>query len=156
MLSHWTRNNNQFLSTSRTTDLPRVTIHLPVETECTALGCGWDAFGQSAKLTGCSVCEGKGKVTTWQVAYMRARITWASAIQFNFFSPTPGVNIGDVMLTISPYDKATMERVVNTARAYLQIDDQIVRPSGVLQKLDVPNIGEEYQIGCNLYNPNGE
>ncbi len=119
---------------------------------CTAPGCGWDAYTHSAKRFDCPVCHGIGKVTTWQIFSLRARVNWPAMIQFSYFNPSPGVDLGDVVLTVGQADKASIERIQSLERVYLVVDGKIVRPSTV-QKLDVPQIGEEYQVVCHLFTP---
>ncbi len=150
MIQFWTRGNSAHLRDTRNADRPRVAARYPTETDCTATGCGFDDFTGSARKLDCLVCEGTGKITTWQTWQFRARVNWPGMTQFSFFAPTPGVELGDVVLTIAANDKDLMEKVQSTERAYLIVDGKNVRPSQI-QKLDVPQIGEEYQVVCHLY-----
>ncbi len=150
MTAYWTRGNSSHLRETRNADRPRVTARYPTETDCTAPGCGFDEFTASAKRMDCPVCKGTGKVATWQTWMFRARVIWPGATQFSFFAPTPGVEVGDVLLVIATADVPLMERILNTEHAYLAVDGKTVRPT-TIQKMDAPQIGEEYQIVCHLY-----
>ncbi len=151
MTQYWTRAGASHLRDTRNADRPRVAARYPTETDCTAPGCGFDDFTASAKKMDCAVCHGTGNVATWQTWLFRARVVWPGATQFSFFAPTPGVELGDVLLVIAMADVPLMERVLNAERAYLTVDGKTVRPTA-LQKIDAPQIGEEYQVVCHLYN----
>ncbi len=155
-MDFWTRGNRRTLDASRHTDRPgRISAHYPNETACTARGCGWDETTQSAKKFNCPVCQGRGTIVNWQTAYLRARANWTGLMQFSFLTPAPGVELGDVVLTIGKYDLDMVRRVLNSERAYFTVDGTTVRPS-LEQKLDVPTIGEEFQVVCHKYTPTAE
>ena len=148
-LKHWTRGNAGKLASARQ-EAPRIMARYPREADCTGTGCGWDEYTQSGKRIDCPVCRGKGKVTTWQTWYFRARVNWPGLIQFSFAAPSPGVDLGDVTLTISPSDEPLLQQVKAAERAYLIVEEKTVRPT-VIQKLDIPQIGEEYSVVCHLH-----
>lgn len=153
MLNFWVRDNNALLDESRNRGVTsRVYGYFPSETVCTGPGCGWDSFSQSAKRTGCPVCHGTGKVTTWSSWTFLARVLWTSGIKLNPYAPSTGIELGDMILTVSSHDRAMMERIQGNERAYLQLDGKTIRPSAI-QRIDVPTIGEECQVVCNLYSP---
>ncbi|CAG0947024.1 hypothetical protein ANRL1_03570 [Anaerolineae bacterium] len=152
MLNYWNAMNQVEIAKTRLIG-SRLRAHYPNETNCTATDCGWDEFTQSAKNTGCLTCHGKGKVSHWQTYYFRARVQWHGAVQLSFVAPTSGIEKGDLTLAVATQDKELMERVLVSDRAYITVEDKTVRPT-VIQRLDVPTVGEEYQVVCNLYNPN--
>jgi len=153
MMDFWTRANANTLTSERhADDRSRVAVQMPTETNCPAADCGWDDFQQSAKKADCLTCGGVGKLITWQTYYLRARVSWTALMQLTFLAPTPGVEQGDVLLTIAQQDLYLVELVQKTARAYLIVDAKTVRPVSV-SKLDVPHIGEEYQCVCNSFTP---
>ncbi|MBI5305515.1 MAG: hypothetical protein HY868_25525 [Chloroflexi bacterium] len=151
MLNYWNGRNNSQLTLTRQLG-PRLLARYPSQQNCTAPDCGWDEFTQSAKKTGCPVCHGKGRIAGWTDYYFRARVKWNAAVQLAFAQPTSGIEMGDLTLTVSPYDKELMERVLNLDDAYIEVDGKQIRPSAI-QRLDVPTVGEEYQVVCHLYNP---
>ena len=153
-LKHWTRHNAHQIEVSRQ-DAPRLIARYPKEINCTAPGCGWDEFAQSGKRMDCPACHGQGKITTWQGWYFRARVNWPGMIQFSFAAPSPGVDLGDVVLTIGAHDEPLLQTIKGAARAYIVVDNQTVRPT-TIQKLDVPQIGEEYSVVCHLYTANAD
>lgn len=149
MLDYFTANNNAHLENWRLLGTPRVYAYLPTEAECTYPGCGWDAFSQSGKLTGCPQCQGRGKLFHWEVSTLRARVVWGNA-NLNYMQPAPGTEIGDVYLGITLADGELMDALIATQRAYLMVDGKRVRPNNTAPNI-VPGIGEGILVTCNLY-----
>jgi hypothetical protein len=153
MMDFWTHANSDFLASERMAgDLKRITAHYPRMTPCTASGCGWNSFTHSAIKSDCIICEGKGQIVTWQRYPMRARVSWAGMMQLTFVAPTPGIEQGDVVLTIAAMDKPLIDTVMASEEAYLEVDDKVVRPSAI-QLIEVPHVGQEYQIVCTTFQP---
>lgn len=153
MLDYWNRGNQQSLSAERQADdRSRVVAKYPTKTNCPAADCGWDEFTHSSKKADCTVCKGVGKLITWQTYYIRARVSWTAMLQFSFMVPTPGVELGDVILTIDQMNKGLLDTVYGDPEAYLIVDGKNVRPK-TIQVIDVPHIGQEYQVVCNLWEP---
>ena len=146
MMDFWTRNNCNFLAEGRL--ISRIVACYPIETACPT--CGWNPITQAGLKSDCKTCEGKGKLTAWQKYQLHARVTWAAMFQFSFIAPTPGIEQGDCVLTISKDDKSVIDKVMVAERAYLIVDDKTLRPTS-FSILNAPKVGEEYQVVCNTF-----
>lgn len=150
MLDFFTGMNQSHFENWRLNGAPgRVLCYLPTETECPNTSCGWDSFSQSGKLLGCPVCGGRGKVSTWDTHTLRARVVWGGA-DLRYFQPAPGVEIGDVYLTVVRGDDDLVNQVIANQRAYMIVDGKTVRPSNTSPSV-IPNVGEGTLVTCNIY-----
>lgn len=152
-MDYWNARNAANLEQYRLVDLPgRVTLVTPVETDCPYPGCGWDAFNQAGVLADCPVCHGVGKVFTELKDELRAVVSWTT-IRFEFVRPAPGVDLGDVTLGIRDYDRARVEAIQSSERAYFIVDGRTVRPSAI-NSSDIPGVLHGgYLVNCKLYTP---
>lgn len=129
----------------------RVVVHYAEETDCTATGCGFDSFTQSAKKIDCPTCKGTGKIITWKKQALRARVVWANA-GLRYLFPVPGVEIGDCVLTVTKHDIHIVEETMQNERSYIVVDELKVKPTNITPNV-LPGIDGGYFVNCNLTTP---
>jgi hypothetical protein len=152
MLDFWNATSKTKFEDYRLIGLPdRVVVHYATETNCTATGCGFDEFSQSGIKADCLTCEGVGKIITWKKQNLRARVYWANA-KLNYFAPTPGVEIGDCVLTVTKHDLPVIQEAMQNERSYIEVDDFKVKPTKVSSNV-LPGIEGGYFVNCNLATP---
>jgi hypothetical protein len=105
-----------------------VWVFLPSESGCPT--CGYDEFTRGAKDIACTICGGRGKITTWRRSALKARINWIDAAKPVYGLLTTG-EVGDVWLTLPLRDRPAMEAVQRSRRAYLLVDNRHVRPFAI-------------------------
>lgn len=116
------------------TQIARITAHVPSRVDCAEPGCGPDPVFGGAKDASCSVCGGSGYVTTWVVSYLSAsRIMWVDAARARFTRSGIVVTgeIGDVQMQCQLKDESLLGKVKANPSAYLLVDNKRVRPESV-------------------------
>lgn len=153
MLDYWNSGNANTLDRMRVVgNRSRATLQFATETDCTAAGCGWDEFTQSALKPDCTVCNGKGKTITWKSTQIFARVVWSN-VSLNYVAPTPGVELGDVTLGIGSKDVDSIQEVMDNERSYVLVDGRTVKPFKTPELNQIPGVGESYLVGCKLFTP---
>lgn len=107
----------------------RVRTYIPTKTVCTQPGCGVDAQGEPLDVS-CTVCT-LGYVIAWTIQELDARIADVALVTQLFVSITPGVKVGDKMLTVSEADSAVLLAVRDDDEAYIEADSDYWRPMSV-------------------------
>jgi hypothetical protein len=105
-----------------------VQTYMPTRTACVACG-GVDSSGQPIDIT-CAVCE-KGYTRTWVVQELACRLADVALVTQIFVSITPGVKVGDKILTIDESDANTLIAVRDEDEAYIGADSDYWRPMSV-------------------------
>jgi hypothetical protein len=100
--------------------------------------CGYDAFTDGARVIPCVTCGGTGEIPTYVIYQLKAR--WIA----------PGVESGDLIVWVSPYDKETMLQVYRTKSSYLDIEGNTFmvggyNPDGVGNPDEYSFIGKKYK-----------
>ena len=153
MLDYWAQNlQKSFDDTRRNESAGRVVAMLLTYTACPTVGCGWDPITQSAILTGDPVCKGRGRIETWVRYNLRARVMWVEQAKMDFFVPTPGIMMGQCVLTVGQKEIDVINAVIADQRAYIQVDNRKVKPSSVQQTV-VSNMIFEWEVLCNVFTP---
>lgn len=147
MLNFWNASMAKPLEDYRLQSAGRVTLVLLSESDCPN---GRDSYSQSCKLgPDCPYCHGAGVIIAKQFQSISARVVWGNT-QFKYIAPTPGIQTGDVTLTIVPGDQDTMQAVLDSERSYIIVDDVVVRPTNMTPEI-VPGIEEAFLVTCSIY-----
>lgn len=122
----------------------------PTESDCTACG-GYDPFTGSGYDPSCSVCGGSGKVTTWAVWEIRARIAITNPERLAMFGVPPGAELGDLGLYIGSSGLDIIQKLLEQEQSYLYIQGQRYRPTSYTPV----GVGreDEYRVECNRFKP---
>jgi hypothetical protein len=128
----------------------RCVCYLPATTLCTASGCGFDNFTYSGKNPACTVCNGTGKVTTWNTARVTVRVAWVDPARITFVRGVPTGEIGDVVLQAYNHDADLFETVQDTDGAYVLVDGKHVKPFAItVQRVESLT---SIMVACNVVN----
>ena len=107
----------------------RIQTYFPTRTECTVCG-GVDSSGQPVDVT-CASCVA-GYTRTWVVQELDCRIADVVLAHQIFVSITPGVKVGDKMLTVADGgDADVLKAVRDEYEAYIGADGDYWRPMSV-------------------------
>lgn len=111
----------------------RVSLHVPTYVACTASGCGFDAFTQSGLNPACTTCDGAGRVALWHVAYVLCRVGWIdrAKIGLEFWKGVAAGETGEMVLGAMLRDEALFRTVLESATAYVLVNDQHLRPTSL-------------------------
>jgi len=110
----------------------RIYAFVPTFTACTAQGCGFNDFTQSAINPSCGICRGTGRIASMHTAHMTCRITWIDAARIDIYRGVVSAEIGDANIQGKYQDLNTYQRVMLTADAYLLVDGQHLKPTSVI------------------------
>jgi hypothetical protein len=128
----------------------KIVCYVPATTDCTAVGCGFDNFTYSAKNPACTVCSGKGKITTWSTARLTVRISWVDPARLTFVRGVPTGEVGDVILQAPYHDRDLFETILELDNAYVLVDDKHVKPISVtVDRVEAPTT---ILVPCKLVN----
>lgn len=106
----------------------RVQTFLPTRTACVICG-GVDSSGEPFDIT-CAFCT-RGYTRTWVVQELDCRVADVALVTQIFVSITPGVKVGDKILTIDEGDVDVLKAVRDEDEAYIAADDDYWRPMSV-------------------------
>lgn len=104
------------------------TAYIPTFTECEECG-GVDDDGEPFDIT-CEYCD-RGYVVAWSVYELQGRISDIAHVTQIFVSITPGIEVGDKLLTVMESDAPTLALVQDVNEAYLEVDGLYWRPKAV-------------------------
>jgi hypothetical protein len=110
-----------------------LSVHVPHVVNCTAVGCGFNTFTQSAVNAACTVCNGTGQVTTWHMGYVRARVSWVDPARVDIYKGIASGEVGDVQIQGFQRDLALYTTIKDTVGAYILVDGQKVKPNTITQ-----------------------
>ena len=150
MLDFWNQTSQQDIEGQYSSE--RVVALVPTETNCTYATCGWDAVTGSGKLLGCPTCGGLGKTFAWVTYKVPCRLVWAGMMQFSYYQPSPGVEMGDCLVTTNKDYAYILEKVLNNPRAYLVADQKNIRPK-TMHESTIGSMTKEYEFVCNTFTP---
>ena len=105
-----------------------VQTYMPSKTPCSVCG-GVDSSGEPIDVT-CAFCT-FGYVLTWVVQEVAARVADVAMVTQLFVSITPGVKVGDKMLTVDYADAALLLAIRDDAEAYIGASNDYWRPMSV-------------------------
>lgn len=125
-----------------------ITAVVPVLTNCSAVGCGYDSLTGSAINPICATCNGTGKTKHLDYAYFKARINWNNHADFKLFNGQTSGEIADVLLQISALDLGLLEKVKRSDMAYLLFDGKKIRPSAIT--INRVHGMTSYIVDCNI------
>lgn len=97
------------------------------------------------------VSAGLGQTYTWKVIAFYANTRNVETALKTFGQVPPGAEVGDVFFNVDPRLKDLMEEVRDAANAYISIDGQPFRPTGIL----AAGVGqvEEWVVTLKTYRP---
>lgn len=128
--------------------------HLPARTECPV--CGRDEFSGGAININCETCGGSGYVTTWRRSAVRVRAIWLDPASLKMIGGVvSSAELGDLLLVAKVQDKPVLEKVRDTAGAYLVVDGN----QKVAVRSVVPNRVHGYtslEVRCELVGKHDE
>jgi hypothetical protein len=150
VINYWNATSQQDLESKYSSE--RVFALIPTEVNCTNPNCGWDEVTQSGKLLGCTICGGLGKTFQWKTFALPCRLVWAGMMQFSYYQPSPGVEMGDCIVTTNQDFKDIVLNVLNTPRAYLVADQKNIRPK-TMHESTIGSMTKEYEFVCNTFTP---
>jgi len=105
-------------------------------------------------LSGNDVAEGAGlgqTVSRWRVYAFYANVRNVDTVLKTFGQVPPGVEVGDVLISVHLRDKDMVLQVKNEPNAYLAVDGTFFRP----ENFHASGVGhvEEWTIGLRAFSP---
>lgn len=110
-----------------------ISAHVPVRVDCAVPGCGYDSVLGGAKDPSCTVCNGSGRVTTWNVSrLMPSRVMWTDpAVMRYVHGVAMSGQSGDVVIQVALSDEQLINAVKSNPDAYLLVDAKRARIDSV-------------------------